>query len=97
MKCHQAELALEEVERRRPHVPQRDGRQANQPCVQLGEQVHKDFFVKKIILHLLPVLGIPDIADPYLWLMDPDPTSDPTHFYSDFKVAKNIIFFSLQY
>jgi hypothetical protein len=48
MKHHQAELALEEVERRRRHVPQRDGRQANQPCVQLGEQVHKDFFVKKL-------------------------------------------------
>ncbi len=32
-------------------------------------------------------------ADPYLWLMDPNPTSDPTSFVSDW-VAKKIIFFS---
>ncbi len=34
-------------------------------------------------------------ADPYLWLMDPDPdaTLDPTLFFSDFKDAKKIIFF----
>ncbi len=25
--------------------------------------------------------------DPYLWLMDPDPTPDPTPFFSDFKNA----------
>jgi hypothetical protein len=43
MERHQAELALEEVERRRRYVPQKDGRQANQPCVQLGVQIHKSF------------------------------------------------------
>jgi hypothetical protein len=33
-------------------------------------------------------------ADPYLWLMDPDPypTLDPTSFFSDFKDAKKNIF-----
>jgi hypothetical protein len=45
MERHQAELSLEEVERRRRHVPQRDGRQANQPYVQLGEQIHKGFWI----------------------------------------------------
>jgi hypothetical protein len=24
-------------------------------------------------------------ADPYLWLMDPDPAPDPTTFFNDFK------------
>jgi hypothetical protein len=27
-------------------------------------------------------------ADPHLWLMDPDPTPDPTPFFRDFKDAK---------
>jgi hypothetical protein len=30
-------------------------------------------------------------ADPYLWLMYPDPTPDPTPFFCDFKDAKNKI------
>ncbi len=30
--------------------------------------------------------------DPYLWLMDPDPTSDPTPFFIDFKDAKKYFF-----
>jgi hypothetical protein len=48
------------------------------------------------------VLGIDDIlygsADPYLWLTDPDPTLNPTpdtaSFFSDFKDAKQINFFT---
>jgi hypothetical protein len=28
-------------------------------------------------------------ADRYIWLMDPDPTPDPTPFFNDFKDAKN--------
>jgi len=28
----------------------------------------------------------------YLWLMDPDPTPDPTAFFSDFKDEKNYFF-----
>ncbi len=32
----------------------------------------------------------PGSADPYLWLMHPDP--DPTSFFSDFKDAEKIIF-----
>ncbi len=28
------------------------------------------------------------VGDPHLWLMDPDPTSNPTPFFSDFKDAK---------
>ncbi len=32
--------------------------------------------------------------DPHLWLMDPDPTPDPTPFFSAFKDAKKIPFFS---
>ncbi len=37
----------------------------------------------------------PDPRDPYFWLMDADPTPDPTPFFSDFKNAKkNFIFFS---
>ncbi len=31
--------------------------------------------------------------DPYLWLIDPDPTPDPTPFFSDFKDVKNLFFF----
>ncbi len=31
-------------------------------------------------------------SDLYLWLMDPDPTSDPTCFFDDFKDAKRIFF-----
>jgi len=31
-------------------------------------------------------------VDPYLWLTDPDPTPDPTFFFSDFKDAKQIFF-----
>jgi hypothetical protein len=38
------------------------------------------------------VLEIRDILVPYLWLMDPDPTPDPTPFFSDFWDAKKIIF-----
>jgi hypothetical protein len=34
----------------------------------------------------------PDPRIPYLLLMDPDPTPDPTPFFSDFKDAKNIFF-----
>ncbi len=45
MERHQAEPALEEVERRRRHVLQRDGLQANQPCVLLGEQIQKSFWI----------------------------------------------------
>ncbi len=46
------------------------------------------------------VLGIRDILvsgspDPYLWLMDPDPTPDPTPFFSDFKDAKKKYFFHI--
>ncbi len=37
--------------------------------------------------NLKSVLGIRD------WLMDPDPTLDPTHFFSDFKDAKKDTFF----
>jgi hypothetical protein len=34
--------------------------------------------------------------DPYLWLMDPDPTPDPTPFFNDFKdVKKKISYFFL--
>ncbi len=36
-------------------------------------------------------MGIRGIgADPYLWLMDPDPTPDPTPFFNDFK---GVLFF----
>ncbi len=31
-------------------------------------------------------------ADPYLWLMDPDPTPDPTAFFSDLKDVKKFFF-----
>jgi hypothetical protein len=31
-------------------------------------------------------------VDPYLGLMDPDPTPDPTPVFSDIKDAKNIVF-----
>ncbi len=31
-------------------------------------------------------------ADPYLWLMDPDPTPDPAPFFSDFKDERKLIF-----
>jgi|LakMenEpi03Aug12_release.lakeMendotaPanAssembly.Ray.scaffolds.fasta_scaffold4218357_2 hypothetical protein len=53
MERHQAELALEAVERRRPHVPQRDGRQANPPCVQLGEQSSQRFLDFREKLYLI--------------------------------------------
>ncbi len=48
------------------------------------------------------VLGTRDIlADPYLWLMDPDPdpTPDPTTFFNDFKdlIKKFHIFFLITY
>ncbi len=45
------------------------------------------FFNDKIISVGDPWLGS---ADPYLWLMDPgpDPTPDPTFFFSDFKDEK---------
>ncbi len=32
---------------------------------------------------------------PHLWLMDPDPTLDPTSFFSDFKDANKLMFFSI--
>ncbi len=32
--------------------------------------------------------------DPYLWLMDPDPTQDPTPFFSDFKDENKFTFSS---
>jgi hypothetical protein len=40
------------------------------------------------------VLGIRDILVRIRtsWLMDPDPTPDPTSFFSDFKDAKKIFF-----
>ncbi len=48
--------------------------------------------------HLQPVLGIHRFgsgsADPYLWLTDPNPTLDPSPFFTNFKDAKKIIFFS---
>ncbi len=34
-------------------------------------------------------------ADPYIWLTDPDPTPDPTPFFSDFKDAKKIFFLQI--
>ena len=34
-------------------------------------------------------------TDPYLWLLDPDPTPDPTPFFSDFKDAKKNYFFHI--
>ncbi len=42
----------------------------------------------------IAVLGIRDILvlDPYLWIMDPDPTPDPTSFFIGFKDAKKYLF-----
>ncbi len=33
-------------------------------------------------------------ADPYLWLMDTNPTPDPAPIFSDLKDARKIIYFS---
>jgi hypothetical protein len=35
-------------------------------------------------------------ADPYLWLMYPDPNPDPTPFFSAFKDANKSYFFTLE-
>jgi hypothetical protein len=32
--------------------------------------------------------------DPHIWLIDPDPASDPTSFFSDGKDAKKLFIFS---
>jgi hypothetical protein len=72
MERHQAELALQEVERRRLHVPQRAGRQANPPCVQLGERIQKGFwiFAKNYIALIASVGGGGSLT---FWCRDLDP------------------------